>query len=224
MSETHMTQNLKLSLWDAFVFFLSGWAIMACVSAHLWACDFAVREWLTAIPPAALGVSALIVPLITGLLFEPVANRVMAFISYAISKCAGMCCAAKSTAESGSNPIVQAVKDDIPADISDFVVPYHWAKDYLSQETVETPYMAFLSKFGFYRNLGVLSLLNVLLIPCLYDVEKPHKIILSILVLATFLYLWRSHTFYNHLGDAMYRHYAIFRDRRERASNSQSET
>jgi hypothetical protein len=214
-----MTEPLKLSLWDAFAFFLSGWAV--CVSAyiHVAILNPDIIEYLCKLPSTALGFAVFLVPLIAGLLFEPIGNKLGDFVLWIglllSSLRTKLCKCIKPTTTRQSSPLVERAKNSIPPEFSATVNPYHWAKDYLFQEKIETPYMAFLSKFGFYRNVGGLLLLNAILIPCLHGFETAEKILFFSLLPLAVLYFVRSQRFYRHMGDSTFRNYAILLERKK---------
>ncbi|MDQ8209094.1 hypothetical protein QEH52_16330 [Coraliomargarita sp. SDUM461003] len=213
-----MTQHLKLSLWDAFAFFLSGWTVCVSVYIHVALLYPNANENLSKLPPATLGFAAFLVPLIVGLLFEPIGNKLgdlVLWIGGRLRSLGGkMCKYIKPTTRNCL--LVEQAKNSIPSQLSEAVNPYHWAKDYLSQEKIETPYMAFMSKFGFYRNVGALLLINAILIPCLHGLGTAEKILsLSMLPLSV-LYFVRSQRFYRNIGDSTFRNYAILLDRKKR--------
>ena len=214
-----MAEHLKLSLWDAFAFFLSGWTV--CVSAyiHVAVINPDINEHLGKLPPTALGFAAFLVPLIAGLLFEPIGNKLGDFVfwigSLLRSLGSKLCKCIKPTTATQASPLVERAKNSIPSELTEAVNPYHWAKDCLSQEKIETPYMAFLSKFGFYRNVGALLLLNAVLIPCLHGFGTAEKILFFSLLPSAVLYFVRSQRFYRHMGDSTFRNYAILLERKK---------
>ena len=220
-----MTEHLKLSLWDVFAFFLSGWAV--CVSAyiHIALLNPDIIKHVGQLPPTTLGAAAFLVPLIAGLLFEPIGNMIGDFVLWigSLPRSLGskLCKCIKPTTTTQSSPLIERAKNSIPSELSAKVNPYHWAKDYLSQEKIETPYMAFLSKFGFYRNVSALLLLNAILIPCLHGFGTAEKILFFCLLPPTALYFVRSQRFYRHMGDSTFRNYAILLERKKSGETSE---
>lgn len=217
-----MNKHLKLSLWDAFAFFLSGWAVCVSIYMHSKYIGLDINAQLGALSPTALGFASFLAPLLIGLMFEPVGNLVGDFALKLSSEIKRLMKAIRNWLKpklvEPNDFLVAHVKGSIPPSLSDAVKPYHWAKDYLSQEQIETPYMEFLSKFGFYRNLGVLLLVNALLIPYLHGFGKNEKIVFCGLLGAALLYFVRSQRFYRHMGETVFRNYAILLERKSKES------
>ena len=89
---------------------------------------------------------------------------------------------------------------------------YQVAKTYLAQENIETSYMVFLSRFGFYRNLSILLFINLFIFPFVkggkylfWEVTS----ILSVIFIFHILLYRRGREFYLYTGNEIYRNFIL---------------
>ena len=106
-------------------------------------------------------------------------------------------------------------KNYIPDELQAQISPYHWCKDYLIQNEIESPFMDFLSKFGFYRNLAFLFYSGAVVVLVILAIQRTHVVeTIAVLVLSIPLGVVctiRSRSFYRHMGRAVFRHFLIAR-------------
>lgn len=81
---------------------------------------------------------------------------------------------------------------------------FGFAREYVVQKDVKTNYMAYLSKFGFYRNLSIFPLLDFAIITiCEFSWIKLIISFIICLILNQIFYI-RSKRFYQYTGTAIY--------------------
>lgn len=215
-----MHRQIKLSLWDAFSYYLTGWTVLAFMSVHLWAAGTCCSPKVPELGAAAWGLGAFLVPLLCGLLVEPMANcsgNIMKVIVSAPILTATIARWARKDSSSKTYQLTlrRLAEESIPAQLRSPASSYHWCKDYLVQEGVNTPFMSFLAKFGFYRNMSFLFAANAFSIPFLHGHQVRHILIIFILLLLAVVLGFRCSKFFDHMGEAVYDNYLIALERRK---------
>jgi len=214
-----MNSQIKLSLWDAFSYYLSGCALLLCAAVHIAGSNVEFRITWDKVPATLLGLCVFVLPLLAGLLLEPLANGVGDLLLLALRAVrqglekwtGGRIQSSKS--QQCRRTVQQLAEESMPDRVVGVVSSYHWCKDYLLQEGVATPYMAFLGKFGFYRNMSLLFVGNCVAVLLLYGWHLRGFLLMFFLLLLSGVFAWRSAKFYEHMGKAVFGHYLVFKER-----------
>jgi len=195
-----MIENTKLSLWDFFVSALSGFAIALNVVAHFVFTRFVTWEDVSDLPSAFLVVLGLLTIILAGLLFEPLSNYV--------SKCLTTCPANWSQMLSFKKwdvsicALEEAAREYVPEGAKEQT--YQYCKNWLHHNSTTDTYMPFLAKYGFYRGMFLLLLLNCIAVWFIYP-RSCNTCALSVFLFALALvYLHRSGDFYRHMSTTVY--------------------
>jgi hypothetical protein len=211
-----MIEKIRISLWDLFAYFLSGVLVLFSGVAHFVA--LAKIRWgdlvsIEKVPTPVLFFVAFVGPPLVGMLAEPVANIIddgVEWLHRRIMRLLGRQREIDERLEKLHKDLGDVIRrEHMPATLAHIIDPYQWCKDYLVQYDKPTPYMAFLGKFGFYRNAAVITVANAVILPLVYGLTiRTSLTALGLLILSLFLYV-RSLRFSEHLVRAIYQHYLI---------------
>lgn len=196
-----MFEKTKLSLWDFFVSTLSGFAIVLSVLVHCLFKGLITWEIILDSSSALIAVAGFLIILLLGLLFEPLANyatKILTTCPYNYPELFGF-----KTWDGKIKSFEKIARTYIPEEIEGET--YQYCKNWLQQNASDVFYMSFLAKYGFYRSMFFLLLLNAICIPFIYQSVCIKIIILSsfLLVLAL-VYLHRSGDFHRHMNTTVY--------------------
>lgn len=162
-----MIEKLKISLWDVLTFFVTG--ILIVVNIKMIAPDTLTYSLLRLdyIKSEFLMVGYLIVLVyVIGAAFEPISNLILGMLNSLYSKFK-FPRIRKSQGKDENNiddiyksKTAEIVKNEYGLNDDN---PFDFARNYILRAQ-ETPYsfMQFLSKYGLYRNLSVLALINTI--------------------------------------------------------------
>ena len=200
-----MIEKIRIELWDIFVYFVTG--IIVIINFYL--IDKTVVQKLIYlvnelnIHSVIVLIFVIIIPLVIGYLIEPFANiygkAIYPFFWFKKIKNWG----------EKIEKQLPLIKKKIP-DINEDDNIYHYCLNYITQKNIMSPSMAFLSKFGFYRNLSLIFFLNFLYcIYLIFTVSHYYLIAFFILLFLSQFYYYRSLQFYNHLTQTVYQNFLI---------------
>lgn len=206
-----MVRQIKLSMWDALSHYVTGFTIMLSIYLHGAAKSIVPEFECSESKAAMIGFVGILLPYVVGLLFEPVANLVeellKKWLPLRLRKLFGL---SNDKADKEQAVLADIAKRALPAELRDHVNVYHWCKDYLIQKGADTPYMVFLAKFGFYRNMGCLFFMNALAVAFLHwRCWLWASCMVVCCIVLGIIYYRRSATFFRNLGNAMYNNYLI---------------
>lgn len=106
-------------------------------------------------------------------------------------------------------------KKYIPNEIPHEIKPYFWCSYYLEENQIPSPYMAFLSKYGFYRTLSLIFIINAVLI-LLYNIDAVPKAALVIgSCLLSIVANNRSKKFLEHTAKSVYTGFLVAVNKKE---------
>lgn len=202
-----MISKIEISLWDIFVTLGTGIVAVFFVTGHLllWGIDLEKLKTIKDISSIILLFVMIPSVFIIGILFD---GLVIVISSNTIEKIFKV-----GKPSEYCEKLNQILKDKhIPKDVSEHLNPYFWCKDYVIQNKIDTPFMVFLSKFGFYRNIAFLFYLNALIFIIFLIIEG--NIIISIAVIVGsitlgIIFSFRSKKFYLHMEKAIYGNYFV---------------
>lgn len=215
-----MIEKLQISLWDLFVYFFSGIILIFSILIHLYLSDSHIictfqKFYQNSEFSSLIILSAISIML--GLIFEPISNAINDIVSktkeLVVKYLHRNIFFLSNINTNWSTEIEERYKKEvinsIPTVLKNKAEPYHWAKDYLIQKNIPGPYITFLSKYGFYRNLGFILYINAFIMVFLYELNMQNIFIIILLIVIAIFSRYRSEKFYNHLTSSVYRHYLI---------------
>ncbi|MBN2012422.1 hypothetical protein JW960_24045 [candidate division KSB1 bacterium] len=212
-----MIEKINISLWEFFVYFLTGLLVSILVTLHYFLYNgfLNIQDTIILKIPAVL--LLLIFPtlvILIGLILEPIVNYYGRIISIIEKKLESF--SPNKDLKNWGAQIDQTfrefVKKDVPAELSDNIQIYNWCKDFIKQKNINTNFMVFLSMFGFYRNVEFIMLLNAISIFFLYSNCIAKYVFILISILLIFIFRRRSLIFYNHMSLTVYQNYIIARE------------
>ncbi len=196
-----MIEKIKLSLWDFFVSILSGYAIVLSILIHCLLKGLITWKAILDSSTVLIPIAGLLTIILVGLLFEPLANYVTKLLTT---------CPRRYLKELGLKNwdnniryLEQKARQYIPSDIEGSIFQY--CKNWINQNAPDDSYMPFLAKYGFYRSMFILTLLNAISIPFIYQLSLIKTImVLSSMIILALVYLRRSSDFYRHISITIY--------------------
>lgn len=205
-----MIEKIKLSSWDFFVSMLFGYALLLNVLVHCVLKGAITLNMIFGFSTALLAVAGLLTIMLAGLLFEPLANCIYKLKTWPWNYPKQF-----SFKEWDSNIkfLEEKAQPDVPTGTTDI---YQYCKNYVQQHGLADLYMPFLAKYGFYRNISVLLLLNLIVIPFFYSwtLLCMCTVLLSILVMLL-ICLYRSGVFYRHMSVTVFFQFIILSEKKE---------
>ena len=143
-----------------------------------------------------------------GLLLEPIANLSEKLITGKLRKWRKFR-STESEAENYSG-MKNLIEKELDPSIKDSGMnTYHLCKDFILQEDLPIPFMSFLSKFGFYRNVAFLFYANAVVTPFVYRCNRISFIFAPLCLILGWFFENRSIDFYGHMTSLVYRNYLI---------------
>jgi len=113
---------------------------------------------------------------------------------------------------------IAAMKEVVKKDVSvESLNPFVWAKTYCIQENYDSQYIIFISKFGLYRNFGVVLFLFGLfeLIVSVYVGVCSLFILGLVLIVVAIFLIKRCKDFYDHSGRSVLTHYLVSKGKKD---------
>ncbi len=215
-----MVEKIKVSLWDVYSFFLTGFSLF------VWAIAGSILEGLLSFKDILEFVSTfsnmiflffcVFMMILFGMLFEPIANYFDRFIDVIVKKYFNL------TEEMGFNNkgaisedseedrlkkiILSSYMGELKGKISE---PYQICKEYIEIKGINTNFMVFLSRYGFYRNMAFLIFLTIVLLFVLGGINSCNFFICFVLFVLYILMRKRSKEFYSYMAPTVYRCYLV---------------
>lgn len=203
----------KISLWDLFVTFGLGLFTVGIVLSHLLIIQILNIQQFTTLFSSTATVIFICAPFIflLGLVIDGLANKIMGFLINKLK--------IKEDPKDIKYLSDYVKENEIPDKLKNEIIPYHWCKDYITQNEIESQFMPFLSKFGFYRGVSFLFLINGIFILIYYEINmwfSLSSLIIGLLFLVmSYILLIRSKDFFQHTGRTVFRHFLIHRHYKE---------
>lgn len=200
-----MIEKVRISLWDLFTFFLSGFLLAILVLAHLIylkrITPSRVNELIIALPAT----QALILPLaftLAGMLLEPIANY---FDSLILKPIYDLGFQRKDKHKAEEDVMRDEVKKYLGNLSEKIDNPYHFCKEYVETKQLSTTFMVFLSRYGFYRNVAFLCSACAISSALLASSFCSRVLLALIWLLGVFIFKRRAEDFYSYMAPAVYR-------------------
>jgi hypothetical protein len=177
---------------------LSGFAIVLSVAAHCLFKELVTWKMIFDLPTALLVVASLLALILVGLLFEPLANYATKLLTTYPYTELGF-----KMWDSNIMSLSKKARQYIPNEIKENT--YWYCKNWLHQNASDDSYMPFLAKYGFYRSMFLVFLLNAISIPFMYQLSFTKAITVSLFMFfLALVYLHRSGDFYRHMSSTVY--------------------
>ncbi|ROS01147.1 hypothetical protein EDC56_1575 [Sinobacterium caligoides] len=206
-----MFDKIRLSLWDIFTFFLTGFLASALFCTLFLVFDvftFAqLFDFIRQLPSSIVLVAAPLLFTLLGMLIEPIANYFDKKIGrhlfgWAISK--------NSQRNHDEERLEQEIKNHYLGSLNGEIInPFSLCKEYVETKQLSTTFMVFLSRYGFYRNCALLTLIT----GSCAAVLVTHPIYSVLIAVGSYflaaLFKRRSAEFYSYLAPTVYRAFLI---------------
>jgi hypothetical protein len=158
-----MIEKIRISLWDVFTFFMTGFFVLVCFSIVVPSSGLLVEPMLYfdkigKLPTTFVIVVAPILLMLMGLLIEPVANYFERYFGNILYFWLNI----KGDKEDENTAIMERyIKEEGLGDLSGKInKPYFLCKEYVETKQLSTTFMVFLARYGFYRNCCLITLVS----------------------------------------------------------------
>ncbi len=206
-----MIENIRVSLWDVFSFFLTGLLASCLVVGFLLAYGLwpftEFVETVAKVPTAITLVAGPLVLTLLGMVIEPLANYFDKFILHWL-----LAWASKSKHKHSSEELLLAeeIKSKYLGSLNGRIEnPYYICKEYVETKQLSTTFMVFLSRYGFYRNCAFLSMLSGLTGLILERTWLSGIVVFLVCVFAAAIFKRRADDFFSYLAPAVYHAFLI---------------
>lgn len=195
-----MTEKVRLTLWDFFVYVLTGTAVGLSVAVHCYctgACDWSC-EMKDIASLFSTVVLALLLLLLVGMLLEPLANG--------LTKLGALSSWGLGQWDKHIGDMEKHVRKMVPEWYAGSCFGY--CKNWILAKGCAGQYEVFLARFGFYRNISAIFAANAIAALPLYW-GWWDLLIVPVLVGLSLLYLHRSRVFHRHVSETVYTQFLI---------------
>ncbi len=210
-----MFDKIRITLWDIYTFLITGFILWLCLSVYIsLLCpdllndssifkDSYLKLFLES---NFIILIMLVIFIITGLVFEPFS---VFFQRYILDKIFGHFLP-KTDRQSSDQideiklklKIKDIYKDKLDLDVENI---YQISKEYVDYFHANNSWMTFMSRFGFYRNLSLVSLVSSFLVFSL-NYQFGFKVLVFVcFFFVSFLFYKRSKEFYSYMAPSIYR-------------------
>jgi len=199
-----MIETVKLHMWDFFAYILSGATVSIVVLGHL-ICRGAISFNDIAKVPSAISVliGSLLI-LIVGLLLEPIANLFFKLLRLSDKK--------ESFAfTEWDNDIKKLEEEAVKYVPSNTFGTYNYCKNTVLLYCGAGQFDSFLGKYGFYRNMVLIFIANVIISFVIYTFSWSGNFWAMIISMTLACSSWyRSKVFYRHMSVAIYTQFILY--------------
>lgn len=201
-----MVDKAKLGFWELFTYFLIGLLIAISVLTYVVLLNEVEWKTIAKILKEANAVLLLLIPLlalILGMLFEPISNYSLKFFEgLKILK------QRESRSVSSLMPIIQKY---LPADLGE-KQRFRYCKAVVEQNYPNSNISVFLARFGFYRSVGILSLIHFPLTLMLIDIDCLSLLYSISFAFLSFIFIKRAQFFKGHLEYEVFFNYLAYNE------------
>ncbi len=206
-----MVEKIRISLWDIFSFFLTGFLAATVVAILLViygpTTPKELLDGLSALPAAITIVAAPLALTLLGMVIEPFANY---FDRYVLKFAFASVLEPKRKHIDEEDLLAKEICSRYLGSLSGKISnPYAICKEYVETKQLSTTFMVFLSRYGFYRNCAFLSVasgFSVLVLDHSWLVGGA-SLVACLAVAAVFKR--RAEDFYSYMAPAVYRAFLI---------------
>ena len=213
-----MIENIKISLWDFGVYFITGaLLIFTAIFYFPEKTEYLKNTAVLIDGDSAKAVFYAIITYAVGLMFEPIGNYFSKFfLDSTIRKIPRI--NSQEVMRQEQDEYYEMVKKIIEKKysiIGDKVEYYQIAKTEVLRSDSTNKFMTFLGNYGFYRNLSVIVLINLILFLFSWDYALDYKNILAIIgislifLIVHFIFYRRGREFYYYSGNEIYKNFLV---------------
>ncbi len=201
----------KISLWDLFVSFGLGLLTLISLFTHFLIVNYNTPTYnhlLVIIEKtfnSTLSILFFLIPIIfvIGFIMDAISNKLIKLVENIF----------KLKEESKEiKALANLIKNKYMPNYEE-IKSYDWCKNYILQNELETPFMAFLSKFGFYRGAACILFINGIFTIIYYPIINSQYLIpifIGVVIsISGYILLQRSKEFYKHMDKCVYINYLI---------------
>lgn len=206
-----MIDKIKLSIWDIFTFFTTGAILIG--NFYLYFPDFFSNEveQLSLIKSEfILFVVLIIISYLVGILFEPICNKIFWLIRKIINPKRVRTLKKESDLLETRVKLMIDEKFDFKNEELDY---FQIARLNAIQNGKPNNFMAFLTKYGFYRSITIIILINIFALNIfkIYNCNYSLSILFYTIALLILFYLCfvRAREFYFYSGNEIFRNYIL---------------
>jgi len=198
-----MIEKVKLSLWDFFTYILSGTALLISIMVHCICKGYLPLNIIMDIPFGVSFVLIILVILLCGMVLEPAANLFYKLPSLFLNDSKSRFDEFEFKKWDNKITILEHQAKDLVNESTKENI-FQFCKNWMLVNGVDGQYQAFLGKFGFYRNIAFIFVLNLLAVWLFYN-DTLNKLLSSLmLLLFATLYFHRSRIFFRHISITVY--------------------
>jgi len=194
-----MVENMKLGIWDYFVYLMTGVALFLIIAAHCMLGNALTIEQIMEVPAAVLVTSLVMAFLLLGMLIEPMANLLFKLVASKPNTWRD-----KLGFKQWDRSIEGMEKEArilVPESMQS--ATFAFAKNWVLINGNSSEFQAFLSKYGFYRSIAFVFAVNA--IACLvfhWLWQGVSGCVVSALLCV--LYSYRASVFYRHMSVSIF--------------------
>jgi hypothetical protein len=206
-----MIERIRVSLWDIFSFFLTGFlaavVIMVVVILYGPLTPKELAEALLQVPAALVIVAAPLALTLFGLVIEPFANY---FDRFVMKPLFGWLIKPKAKHTDEEELLAEEIKANYLGSLCGKIPnPYAICKEYVETKQLSTTFMVFLSRYGFYRNCAFISVASGVAIAVLSRSLLAGVVAVVASVVVAIVFKRRAEDFYSYMAPAVYRAFLI---------------
>lgn len=206
-----MIEKIRISLWDIFTFYLSGFLVALLVTGHSLVFKLiAFADVKNFIIGLSVTTSLFVIPFgltLVGLLLEPVSNY---FDKYILHPLWVKAIPEKDKHKPEEELLKKEIRENYLGKINGKINnPYHICKEYVETKQLSTTFMVFLSRYGFYRNISFLFFVSGVTDLFISSSWKVGFAIMIIWLILAWTAKKRAQDFYSYLSPNVYRCFLI---------------
>jgi hypothetical protein len=208
-----MIEKIRLSLWDIFSFFLTGFLAMAITLAFFIGRGvYPIAKFLADLKDFPVAITLAAAPLaftLIGMLIEPIANLLDRAAVDKVYRRFGPKARRRRSSEE-EELLADEIHTKYLGSLNGRVKnPYHLCKEYVETKQLSTSFMVFLSRYGFYRNCTFLALLSIIPLSLLLRPWWVNVLGDLGLLFVAVIFKGRSEDYYSYMAPTVYRAFLI---------------
>ena len=215
-----MVEKIKVPMWDVLTFFVTGVIIITNIKFYFadaisaFVCPGYIKSEFILVG------YVIILAYVLGASFEPLSNFIFKFLDSFYLKFLWDKVHVKFPWNKKLRGLTESIDKAYKPSAQDIIKtkygiddssPYNFAKDYILHEEVPCVFMQFLSKFGFYRNLSILVLVNTayLSFSRFNGLSLKYWFFVFFGLFLHHLFYYRAKSFYLYTGNVVYTNFII---------------
>jgi hypothetical protein len=204
-------EKIRISLWDIFSFFLTGFLAIAIAAVFAIASgDISAGSLIAQINGLNAPIMLVAIPLaftLFGMLIEPFANYADQTILAPVWK---RVIPRKEKHRGEEELLAKEISAKYLGSLSGRILsPYAICKEYVETKQLSTTFMVYLSRYGFYRNCVFLALVSAIASLVVFRFWWEGCVSAAFAVLSAFIFKRRAEDFYSYMAPAVYRAFLI---------------